>query len=110
MTWKAALRTSPVTYCIEYLDGRGLLHAVLDVCTGAGFFVASFSGAGRDGRADRDDRDDRGGTRDQAGPPHTVEVVLTLHGRGNANALTEQLVSTPGIVTVAYTNTDDEFS
>lgn len=70
--WMPALRTSPVTYRIEYLDGRGLLRTVLDVCTGAGFFVASFAGAGRD------DRDD---TR-MGGGPHTVEVVLTLHGRG----------------------------
>lgn len=99
--WMPALRTPPVTYRIEYQDGRGLLRTILDICTGAGFFVASFSGTGHD---------DRDAQREPGTPPHTVEVVLTLHGRGNANALTEQLVDTSGIVAVVYNHEDDEFT
>lgn len=100
--WLPALRNSPVTYRIEYEDGRGLLRTVLDVCTGAGFFVASFSGLGHDEQRD---------TREPGGHPRTVEVVLTLTGRGDPDALTERLVGTPGIVTVAYDHSgDDEYS
>lgn len=102
--WMPALRTPPVTFRIEYQDGRGLLRKVLDLCTGAGYAVASFRGAGPD---ERDDRDERRGT---GGRPHTVEVVLTLHGRGDATALTDRLVATPGIVSVAYNNAEDEYA
>ncbi|MBS2534092.1 MgtC/SapB family protein [Catenulispora sp. NF23] len=110
--WMPALRTPPVTYRIEYLDGRGLLRTVLDVCTGAGFFVASFSGTGRHDHSDsRDLEAPQGAQAPEAGRlDRTVEVVLTLHGRGNVNDLTEQLVATSGIVAVAYNRADDEFS
>ncbi|NUR25534.1 MAG: MgtC/SapB family protein [Catenulispora sp.] len=111
-----ALRTEPVTYRIEYVDGRGLLRTVLDACTGAGFFVASFSGGESDrrgadrrrrGAADSRDSDDR----QAAGfGERTVEVVLSLQGRGDSDALTEQLVAVPGIVAVSYSLADDEFS
>ncbi|MEY9932699.1 putative Mg2+ transporter-C (MgtC) family protein [Catenulispora sp. GP43] len=82
--------------------GLGLLRTVLDVCTGAGFFVASFSGGGHEDRRERHEAGEQ---------LHTVEVPLTLTGRGDANALTEHLVATPGIVTVAYDRAnDDEYS
>lgn len=81
--WMPALRNPPITYRIEYEDGRGLLRTVIDVCTSAGFFVASFSGGGYEERRETH----------EAGGPHTVEVNLTLTGRGNANALTERVCS-----------------
>ena len=60
---------------------------ILDICTGAGFFVASFSGTGHE------ERDE---TQREPGTGRTRWRSTHAAGRGNANTLTERWSTTLG--------------
>jgi putative Mg2+ transporter-C (MgtC) family protein len=98
------LRAVPVIYRIEYQDGRGLLRVLLNLCTNAGFSVARFAGTDQGPVVD-----EARGDVDAAGH-RVVQVVLSLEGRGDAAGLTAQLATTPGVLTVARVDADDEYS
>jgi putative Mg2+ transporter-C (MgtC) family protein len=97
-----ALRSAPVTYRIEYQDGRGLLRVLLNLCTSAGFSVARFAGT------------DQGPAAEVRGEGHAAghrvaRVLLSLEGRGDATGLTTQLATTPGVLSVARVDADEEY-
>jgi putative Mg2+ transporter-C (MgtC) family protein len=100
-----ALRSVPVTFRIEYLEGQGLLRTLLNTCTSAGFSIAGFKGTGAGTERRTMDGDH---ARGEAGG--VVLAVLTLQGRGNPDALTAQLAGTEGVVAVSHSRDDDEYS
>ena len=83
-------RREPVLY-LDYLDGRGVLRAVLSACTGQGWTVRRLE-------VDREATTPEGN--------RIAAVVLRLAGRGDLNALAAQLSELPGIRR-ASTSSDD---
>ena len=112
------LRTVPVSYRITYLQGTGLLRQMLDRCTQAGFSVSELRTILADGDRDRDGDGARAGsglaTRRSEEPPEggggerTVEIVLTVQGRGDADALTASLAEVPGVLACSRSAYNDE--
>lgn len=94
----------PLQLQITYLDGRGLLREVLELCTRAGWTVADLTTrrsadepAGLEvGRNDGRDHPGRGG--EESGS--TVTVLVGLRGRGAATPLMAELGDLRGVVRV----------
>jgi putative Mg2+ transporter-C (MgtC) family protein len=120
------LRTVPVSYHITYLQGTGLLRELLDRCTRAGFAVAELRTVASvdSGSADSDPMDpmDRDSQRTPALPARTepgsgghrgrgeriVEVMLSVQGRGDPDALILHLAEVPGVLACSRSSADDE--
>ena len=108
-----ALRTVPVSYHVTYLQGSGLLRELLDRCTRAGFAVAELRTVAAVDSEDesrfpaRLEQGPGEGPR-QPGPERIVEVVLSVQGRGDADALTVQLAEVPGVLACARSSAGDE--
>jgi putative Mg2+ transporter-C (MgtC) family protein len=114
------LRTVPVTYRITYLQGTGLLRELLDRCTRAGFAVAelrtvasvdAMDAAGAEGAADKSALAARfapvpAGRQGQG--ERIVEVMLTVQGRGDPDALTLHLAEVPGVLACSRSSAEDE--
>ncbi|QMU74028.1 MgtC/SapB family protein [Streptacidiphilus sp. P02-A3a] len=125
-----SLRAVPVTYRITYLQGSGLLRELLKQCTRDGFAVSELrtiavtgAEAGSDtGLApdadlapdpgpdsapdDADDADDDVATR--RGAERTVEIALTVQGRGHVDTLTSHLAGTDGVLACRRSSFNDE--
>lgn len=76
---------APSRIRLTYLDGRGVLRAVLAECTRRGFVASGLS---------IDQRDD-----DQQ--PRTVTVWLTVQGAGSITDLTATLAGIDGVLAVS---------
>lgn len=97
------VRPDRATLRVSYLDGRGVLRALVNAVTGAGFAVAELTtvrtgSAGTDSDSARDDRQDR--DLPEREEPVSVEVTLVLAGRGNLHALLPALSELPGVLSV----------
>jgi putative Mg2+ transporter-C (MgtC) family protein len=114
-----SLRAVPTTYRITYLQGSGLLRELLDQCTRDGFSVSELRtiavastdrDSGADDTDDEDKVDRRAGRVDagRGGPDRTVEIALTVQGRGDADSLTAHLVAVDGVLACRRSNFDDE--
>jgi len=108
------LRTVPVSYHITYLQGTGLLRELLDRCTRAGFALAELRTVAS---VDSEGKSGLGGARSEpepgpAGRPgqdeRIVEVVLSVQGRGDADALTLHLAEVPGVLACSRSSAGDE--
>jgi putative Mg2+ transporter-C (MgtC) family protein len=110
-------------YRITYADGRGLLRTLVNECTRSGFAIAELKtissgssaagdGIGRlAGSAGPDGPDGPLEPPDGAGPgrrDHSVEVALTLHGRGDLDSLTARLVQVAGILAVRRADSEGD--
>jgi len=98
-----ALRTVPVGYRITYLQGTGLLRELLDQCTRSGFSVSELRTVTVGG--------DAAGEAAAPGaslPGRSVEVVISVQGRGDVDDLTARLAEVPGVLACARSSADDE--
>lgn len=84
-------RASVATVRVTYLDGRGILRAVLGACTVAGWTVTMLRHEVR-----------------SEGPPARVGVELGLAGTGTVDDLVVRLVELDGVVDVEPLSEDDE--
>ena len=118
-----ALRTVPVSYHITYLQGTGLLRELLDRCTRAGFAVAELRTVGSvESGEDDSEPGDAGPERTSpaaraepvpaAGPrvrgERIVEVLLSVQGRGDPDALILHLAEVPGVLACSRSHAGDE--
>ena len=108
-----SLRAVPTNYRITYLQGSGLLRELLDQCTRDGFSVSELrtiavTSTDRDADSDADDADRRADRAGKGSPDRTVEIALTVQGRGDADSLTAHLVAVDGVLACRRSNFDDE--
>ncbi|MEU6819024.1 MgtC/SapB family protein [Streptomyces atriruber] len=92
------LRSVPVHFRITYLQRPGLLQDLFAECTRAGFDIAevrTLSATGPIGAYGGDTE-------------HTVEVLLSLAGHGDGDALTARFVAVDGVVACARPGYGDE--
>ncbi|GLY75044.1 hypothetical protein [Actinoallomurus iriomotensis] len=73
---------------IDYVEGQGLLRAIIDDCTSAGFHVSGLRVAGTDASASAS----------------LVGVLLELSGRGSTDDLLPRLSGREGIREVMLTD------
>jgi hypothetical protein len=86
-----------------YADGRGLLRTLVNECTGSGFAIAELK------TISADDADDGiGRLAEPGGAQRSVQIALTLHGRGDLDALTARLVQVPGILSCRRTDSEGD--
>ena len=113
-----ALRAVPVSYRITYLQGTGLLRELLDRCTRAGFAVdelrtvsAGTEAEAKPGFGSRpEEQQSRPGSppSEPTGPERIVEILLSVQGRGDADALTVELAEVPGVLACGRSHSGDE--
>jgi putative Mg2+ transporter-C (MgtC) family protein len=87
--------SAPRPVHITYVDGRGVLRAVVSLCTERGFAVAGMT-------VDREDPGDVDGT------PRSAAVTLSLLGRIPLHPLTSELAEVPGVLGVRVVAEDEE--
>src|SRR4051812_32073484 len=80
--------TVPRDLHLSYADGRGVLRAVLSICTERGFSVAGM-------HVDREDSTDG-----VEGTTRVASVTLSLAGRGSLAPLSGELSELPGVLAV----------
>lgn len=100
----ARIRPEALRLRVRYLDGRGVLRDVLNVITGRGYLVAELTTlrTGEDGSPESPERDDRRGHEIAGSEAHrpSVEVTVTLSGRGDLAELTAALADMDGVLGV----------
>lgn len=87
--------TVPRDVTLSYADGRGVLRAVLSVCTERGFSVAGM-------HVDREDATDA-----VEGTQRVASVTLSLTGRGSLAPLSGELSELPGVLAVGVPAEED---
>ena len=87
--------SAPRPLHVTYADGRGVLRAVVMLCTERGFAVAGMT-------VDREDPGDGDGT------PRSAAVTLSLLGRMPLHPLTSELAEVPGVLGVRILADEDE--
>lgn len=101
-----ALSETYTTYRITYAEGSGLLRELARLCTEAGFSIAEFVTLGA-GLAPNVGRESGAGavlgTEGRA-----VQVSITIHGRGDIDALTTKLAAISGVYACAISESGDE--
>jgi putative Mg2+ transporter-C (MgtC) family protein len=90
-------------YRITYADGKGLLRTLVNECTGSGFAIAALRTISADDSADAIGR-----LAESGGSERSVEIALTLHGRGDLDALTARLVQVRGILSCRRTDSEGD--
>jgi putative Mg2+ transporter-C (MgtC) family protein len=86
---------------VTYLDGRGLLRAILEAITGSGFSVAQISTTHLSYSLDTlDTLGAEADTGEAETPDRTVTIEVLLDGRGNIDALTTVLDEITGVLSV----------
>ncbi len=104
----------PGTLRLDYLDGRGVLRHVLEICTAQRFRVAEVSISTE--RADEIAGQPRAG-QPRAGPerggperaaPRVVSVALVLQGRGPVAPLAARLLEVDGVLAVRTGDPDSD--
>jgi len=86
--WVTRSSSVPRDVTLSYADGRGVLRAVLSVCTERGFSVAGM-------HVDREDATDA-----VEGIQRVASVTLSLTGRGPLAPLSGELSELPGVLAV----------
>jgi putative Mg2+ transporter-C (MgtC) family protein len=101
------------TLQIEYIDGRGALRRVLEICTSQRFRVSevSISNEGSDGFPEGNGRaiggdSGRAGGGDASRADRVVSVVLALNGRGPMTDLAARLQEVDGVRAVRAADSD----
>jgi len=120
-----SLRAVPITYRITYRQGSGLLRELLKQCTRDGFAVSELrtiavtpadADADVDSAADAESTSealddaaaDEGRRAGRGGAERTVEIALTVQGRGHVDTLTSHLIGTDGVLACRRSSLNDE--
>jgi putative Mg2+ transporter-C (MgtC) family protein len=104
-----ALRNKGIGYRITYIQGEGLMRELVNQCVQFGFVLTELSTLSE--RTDTPSAEHDGKPpRDTAARPEerTVEVELTVQGRGDADGLTGRLAEIPGVLACTRTDLADE--
>ncbi|MEU8699961.1 MgtC/SapB family protein [Streptomyces sp. NPDC091387] len=99
------LRNASIGYRITYTEGVGALRELVRHCTEAGFAISELTTLAADGEGMFRRR-----RRSETVPPpeRTVEVALSVQGRGDPDALMARLSGTTGVLACSRSDLADE--
>ncbi|WP_405939973.1 MgtC/SapB family protein [Streptomyces sp. NBC_00726] len=95
-----SLRNASIGYRITYTEGVGALRELVNHCTETGFAVSELTTLSGSGRYRR--------RRAQPDAEGTVEIALSVQGRGDPDALTARLAGTAGVLACSRNDLNDE--
>jgi putative Mg2+ transporter-C (MgtC) family protein len=97
------------TYRITYADGSGLLRELARLCTEAGFSIGELTTLGAGLPPDiGSEEGDASGAASNLVQGRAVQVSITIHGRGDIDALTTQLAAISGVYSCTISEAGDE--
>lgn len=98
-----ALSNASIGFRITYTEGVGALRELVRHCTEAGFAISELTTLTSDGAALSRRR-----RSDPAAGERTVEISLSVQGRGDPDALTARLADTTGVLACSRSDLADE--